>query len=169
MVKSLEFDNIFPMLSAGMHNLPLTKYLISQAMQSHEDRIAALREYFPEVKAEDWELVVAGQRVQVIKKDEEEGGVLEFGTEVVAAKDGSLAALLGASPGASTSVSIMLEVLADCFPKEMQSNEWKTKLKTMIPSYGESMKNNPDICTTSRRKTEQLLELNQGTSISSKV
>lgn len=77
-MKSLEFDNIFPMLSAGMHNLPLTKYLISQAMQSHEDRIHALKEYFPDVKSEDWELVVAGQRVQIIKEDKEEGGVLEF-------------------------------------------------------------------------------------------
>ncbi|TGL12878.1 malate:quinone oxidoreductase [Leptospira meyeri] len=161
LVKSLEFDNIFPMLSAGMHNLPLTKYLIGQAMQSHEDRIDALREYFPEVKSEDWELVIAGQRVQVIKKDEEEGGVLEFGTEVVSAKDGSLAALLGASPGASTSVSIMLEVLSDCFPKEMSSDEWKSKLKIMIPSYGESMKDNSEVCLVSRRKTAELLELNQ--------
>lgn len=149
------------MLSAGMHNLPLTKYLIGQAIQSHEDRIDALREYFPEVKSEDWELVIAGQRVQVIKKDEEEGGVLEFGTEVVSAKDGSLAALLGASPGASTSVSIMLEVLADCFPKEMSSNEWKSKLKMMIPSFGESMKDNPEVCLVSRRNTAELLELNQ--------
>ncbi|MCW7464422.1 malate:quinone oxidoreductase [Leptospira levettii] len=159
LVKSLEFDNIFPMLSAGMHNLPLTKYLISQALQSHEDRIEALKEYFPEVNSEDWELVVAGQRVQVIKKDEEEGGVLEFGTEVVSAKDGSLAALLGASPGASTSVSIMLEVLSDCFPNEMKSKDWRDKLKTMIPSFGESMKENPELCSFSRKRTEELLGL----------
>ncbi|TGM35126.1 malate:quinone oxidoreductase [Leptospira biflexa] len=159
LVKSLEFDNIFPMLSAGMHNLPLTKYLISQALQSHEDRIEALKEYFPEVKSEDWELVVAGQRVQVIKKDEEEGGVLEFGTEVVSSKDGSLAALLGASPGASTSVAIMLEVLTDCFPIQMQSKQWKEKLKIMIPSFGESMKENPDLCSISRKRTEDLLGL----------
>ncbi|MCW7504708.1 malate:quinone oxidoreductase [Leptospira paudalimensis] len=159
LVKSLEFDNIFPMLSAGMHNLPLTKYLISQAIQSHEDRIEALREYFPEVNSEDWELVVAGQRVQVIKKDEDEGGVLEFGTEVVSAQDGSLAALLGASPGASTSVSIMLEVLSDCFPNEMKSKEWRDKLKTMIPSFGESMKDHPNLCSLSRKRTEELLGL----------
>ncbi|TGL03140.1 malate:quinone oxidoreductase [Leptospira bouyouniensis] len=159
LVKSLEFDNIFPMLSAGMHNLPLTKYLISQAIQSHEDRIEALKEYFPEVKSEDWELVVAGQRVQVIKKDEEEGGVLEFGTEVVSAKDGTLAALLGASPGASTSVSIMLEVLSDCFPEQMKSIEWKEKLKQMIPSFGESMKDNPNLCIESRKRTETFLNL----------
>ncbi|MES2514331.1 MAG: malate:quinone oxidoreductase, partial [Bacteroidota bacterium] len=98
-----ELDNLFPMLSAGAHNLPLTKYLIQQASQSQEDRIEALKEYFPEAVGEDWELEIAGQRVQVIKKDEEEGGVLEFGTEIVAAGDGSLVALLGASPGASVS------------------------------------------------------------------
>ncbi|TGN11838.1 malate:quinone oxidoreductase [Leptospira ilyithenensis] len=159
LVKSLEFDNIFPMLSAGMHNLPLTKYLISQAMQSHEDRIHALKEYFPDVKSEDWELVVAGQRVQIIKEDKEEGGVLEFGTEVVSASDGSLAALLGASPGASTSVSIMLEVLSDCFVEKMKSKEWISKLKEMIPSYGESFLHNEELCKTSRRNSHEILSL----------
>ncbi|MCU0824735.1 MAG: malate:quinone oxidoreductase [Leptospira sp.] len=161
LVKSLEFDNIFPMLSAGMHNLPLTKYLISQALQSHEDRMEALREYFPNAKSEDWELVVAGQRVQVIKADKEEGGVLEFGTEVVAAKDGSLACLLGASPGASTSVSIMLEVLADCFPEEMKSESWQKKLQEMIPSFFGSMIEDGKLCKSSRERTKKLLELEE--------
>lgn len=159
LVKSLEFDNIFPMLSAGMHNLPLTKYLISQALQSHEDRIAALREYFPNVKSEDWELVIAGQRVQVIKADKEEGGVLEFGTEVVSAKDGSLAALLGASPGASTSVSIMLEVLGDCFSDQMKSHPWKHKLEEMIPSFSVSLAKDKNACVQSREKTARDLQL----------
>ncbi|BDA78231.1 putative malate:quinone oxidoreductase [Leptospira kobayashii] len=159
LVKSLEFDNIFPMLSAGMHNLPLTKYLISQAMQSHEDRIHALKEYFPDVKSEDWELVVAGQRVQIIKEDKEEGGVLEFGTEVVSASDGSLAALLGASPGASTSVSIMLEVLSDCFGEKIKSKEWTSKLKEMIPSYGQSFLHNEELCKTSRKNSHEILNL----------
>jgi malate dehydrogenase (quinone) len=159
LAKSLELGNIFPMLSAGMHNLPLTKYLIGQALQSHEDRIDALREYFPDVKSEDWELVVAGQRVQVIKADKEEGGVLEFGTEVVAAGDGSLAALLGASPGASTSVSIMLEVLADCFKEKLKSDEWLTSLKRMIPSYGKNFVGNDSLCKESRARTAKALNL----------
>jgi malate dehydrogenase (quinone) len=159
LVKSLEFDNIFPMLSAGMHNLPLTKYLISQALQTHEDRIDALREYFPNVKSEDWELVIAGQRVQVIKADKEEGGVLEFGTEVVSAKDGSLAALLGASPGASTSVSIMLEVLGDCFSEQMKSHTWKHKLEEMIPSFSVSLAKDKNLCSQSREKTARDLQL----------
>ncbi len=159
LAKSLELGNIFPMLSAGMHNLPLTKYLIGQALQSHEDRIDALREYFPDVKSEDWELVIAGQRVQVIKADKEEGGVLEFGTEVVASADGSLAALLGASPGASTSVSIMLEVLADCFKDKIKSSEWRSKLKQMIPIYGETLIGNANLTNESRSRTAKALNL----------
>jgi malate dehydrogenase (quinone) len=156
---SLELDNLFPMLSAGAHNLPLTKYLIEQASQSQEDRIEALKEYLPEAKMEDWELEVAGQRVQVIKKDEEEGGILEFGTEIVCAEDGSLAALLGASPGASVSVSVMLDVLKKCFKTEMQSEEWLTKLKHMIPSYGQSLKDDAVLCRKTRERTNMLLEL----------
>jgi malate dehydrogenase (quinone) len=159
LAKSLELGNIFPMLSAGMHNLPLTKYLIGQALQSHEDRIDALREYFPDVKSEDWELVIAGQRVQVIKADKEEGGVLEFGTEVVAASDGSLAALLGASPGASTSVAIMLEVLADCYKEKIKSSEWVSKLKKMIPIYGEDLIRNESLTKESRLRTAKTLHL----------
>jgi malate dehydrogenase (quinone) len=124
------------MLSAGWQNLDLTKYLIQQVSLSMADRIEALREYFPLAEATDWELSIAGQRVQVIKKDEEEGGVLEFGTELVTASDGSLAGLLGASPGASTATSIMLELLDKCFPEKMQTPEWQSALKKMIPSYG---------------------------------
>jgi malate dehydrogenase (quinone) len=135
LAKSIEFDNIIPMLSVGWHNIALTKYLIQQATQSHEDRMEALKAYFPNAKDDEWELAIAGQRVQVIKKDEEEGGVLEFGTELVHSADGSLAALLGASPGASTSVSAMLDVLNKCFPELMQSTEWKNKLNKMIPLY----------------------------------
>jgi malate dehydrogenase (quinone) len=132
---SIEFDNIIPMLGAGWHNLALTRYLIRQVTLNHEDRINMLKQYFPSAVSEDWELAIAGQRVQVIKKDEEEGGVLEFGTELVFAKDKTIAALLGASPGASTAVSAMLDVLNNCFAEKMQTDGWKEKLKKMIPLY----------------------------------
>jgi malate dehydrogenase (quinone) len=132
---SIEFDNIIPMLSAGWHNIALTKYLIQQIRLNHEDRMDALKEYFPTAKDEEWELAIAGQRVQVIKKDEEEGGVLEFGTELVHSADGSIAALLGASPGASTAISAMLDVMESCFGELMQSDEWKNKLQKIIPLY----------------------------------
>jgi len=156
---SLTADNILPMLSVGIHNLPLTKYLIEQVMLSFEDKIEVLREFVPNAQPEDWELTVAGQRVQVIKKDEEEGGTLEFGTEVIASADGTLAALLGASPGASTSVSIMLELMQKCFKTEMESEAWGTKLREMIPSYGKHLVDDEQLTRIIRTRTHQLLQL----------
>jgi len=159
LIKSIRFSNIRPILSAGFHNIPLTKYLIQQVVQSPEDRIDALRQFIPNARMEDWELEIAGQRVQVIKKDEEEGGVLEFGTEVVNAADGSLAALLGASPGASTAVSIMLDLLKKCFANKMNEETWKRKLKQMIPSYGESLGSDAELCRRIREWTTKVLQL----------
>ena len=159
LIKSIELDNVIPMLSAGWHNIPLTKYLVQQVMQSDEDRIEALKEYFPNAKQEDWELLEAGQRVQVIKKDEKEGGILEFGTEVISTSDGTLACLLGASPGASTAVAIMIDVLNTCFADEMKSEIWNEKLKLMIPSYGQSLNENPELCASIGKMTSKTLKL----------
>ena len=159
LIKSIEFDNIIPMLSAGWHNIPLTKYLVQQVMQSDEERIKALKEYFPNAKQEDWELLEAGQRVQVIKKDEKEGGILEFGTEVISTSDGTLACLLGASPGASTAVAIMIDVLNKCFLDEMKSEIWQEKMKQMIPSFGQSLNENPELCVSIGEMTSKTLKL----------
>ncbi len=156
---SIEWGNILPMLSAGWHNLPLTKYLIQQVRQSPEDRLNALKEYLPEARLEDWELAIAGQRVQVIKKGEDGGGVLEFGTEVVTSADGSLAALLGASPGASTAVSIMLDIIERCFNDKVHTPEWQTKLKEMIPSYGQSLAKDGALVQATRERTAEILKL----------
>ena len=156
---SIEVHNIWPMLSAGIHNIDLTKYLIEQVFQSPEDRFEALQKYYPNAKMEDWELITAGQRVQIIKKDKEEGGVLKFGTEIVSSEDRSLAALLGASPGASTSVSIMLDVLKTCFPEKLSSDEWQKKLKEMIPSFGQSLIDDRDLCLKTRDYTTAVLKL----------
>ncbi|HEY8967110.1 MAG TPA: malate:quinone oxidoreductase, partial [Candidatus Methylacidiphilales bacterium] len=136
---SIKPDNLWPMVKTGLDNVPLTKYLIGQVLQSWDDRIAALKEYFPKADPKDWKLEIAGQRVQVIKKDPQKGGVLQFGTEVICAGDGSLAALLGASPGASTAVPIMLEILNRCFKEKAQADGWKEKLAKLIPSYGQSL------------------------------
>lgn len=160
LIKSIEFDNIKPMLYAGWNNIPLTKYLIEQVMQSQEDRIEALKEYFPNAQSEDWVLLEAGQRVQVIKKDENEGGILEFGTEIIHSEDGSLACLLGASPGASTAVPIMLEVITSCFGNQMKEANWQEKLREMIPSYGQSLNANPDLCKEVRTRVQKVLKLN---------
>lgn len=132
---SIDSHNIWPLLVAGYKNMDLTKYLVQQVIQSDADRLDLLRKYYPEAQAKDWELITAGQRVQIIKKDAQEGGVLQFGTEVVASADGSLAALLGASPGASTSVSIMLEVLQKCFPSLYKSDGWQEKLNEILPEH----------------------------------
>jgi malate dehydrogenase (quinone) len=156
---SIRLNNIGPMLAAGYHNMGLTKYLIQQVTQSREDRLEALKEYLPDAKMEDWVLETAGQRVQVIKKDEKEGGKLEFGTEMISSADGSLAVLLGASPGASTAVSIMLELMEKCFPEEANSPEWQEKLKAMIPSYGQELNTNPELLATVREHSNRVLGL----------
>jgi malate dehydrogenase (quinone) len=132
---------------------------LQQVTQSHQDRINALKEYFPLANATDWELIIAGQRVQVIKKDETDGGVLEFGTELVCAGDGSLAALLGASPGASTAVAIIVNVLKACFNKNFDTDEWQNKLKEMIPSFGKSWDEYALLCREIREWTQDVLEL----------
>ena len=159
LAKSIQMDNIKPMLSAGIHNMPLTKYLIEQVFQSPDDRMKALKEYLPNAKKEDWTLENAGQRVQVIKKDKNGKGILEFGTEVVNAADGSLAVLLGASPGASTAVSIMLDLIGRCFKEELATPEWQNKIKEMIPSYGQSLNANPQLADEIRHKTGTILKL----------
>ncbi len=156
---SIEMHNIWPMLAAGINNISLTKYLIQQVFQSPEDRFESLQQFYPEAKMEDWELAIAGQRVQIIKGDSEEGGILQFGTEIVCDGEGSLAALLGASPGASTSVSIMLEVLEKCFPDSISSKTWQDKLREMIPSFGQSLIDNPELCHQTRAATTAVLQL----------
>ena len=133
--KSIQFDNIPSMLGAFWHNLPLTQYLVEQVMMSKEDRMDSLRKFMKNANSDDWEVVKAGQRVQIIKKDEYEGGKLQFGTEVISSKDGSITCLLGASPGASTATSIMLEVLEKAFPELINSKKGKEKLKEIIPFY----------------------------------
>lgn len=130
--KSLQVENLGFMTQAGFRNLDLTKYLLEQAALSKEDKIECLKTYLPNADINDWVEESAGQRVQIIKKDKDQGGILEFGTEVVSSADGSLVALLGASPGASTSVHIMLTVLEKCF-SNYSSKEWQDKLKSSIP------------------------------------
>ena len=156
---SIKLSNMRPMLMAGIKNLPLTRYLINQVRQSPADRLAALREYVPEARPGDWRLATAGQRVQIIKEDDKEGGVLQFGTEVVSAADHSLAALLGASPGASTAVSIMLGLVQKCFPEQSADPAWQRKFRQMVPSFGQSLHENPALLHEVRARTNRVLDL----------
>jgi malate dehydrogenase (quinone) len=130
------------MMSVGWTNLDLTRYLIKEALQTHRQRSDALRTFYPQAKAHDWHLANAGQRVQIIKHCVKEVGKLEFGTEIVVSKDGSLATLLGASPGASTAAQAMIQIIERCFPVQIQTAEWQQKMKEMIPSYGQSLIDN---------------------------
>ncbi|WP_458025558.1 malate:quinone oxidoreductase [Pseudalkalibacillus sp. Hm43] len=154
---SVKPSNLLTMISAGVKELGLTKYLIEQVTLSKEQRMEELREFIPNAKSEDWDIVVAGQRVQIIKDTESGKGTLQFGTEVVSAADGSIAALLGASPGASTAVQVMLEVLERCFPEQV--DEWEPKIKEMIPSYGVSLVDNPELIKEIHSTTAQTLGL----------
>ncbi|OKL40829.1 malate:quinone oxidoreductase [Pontibacter flavimaris] len=157
--RSIKAGNLRPMLSAGIRNMDLTRYLIDQVRQTPDERVEALKDYFPNARPEDWELAVAGQRVQIIKKDPDKGGVLEFGTEIVSGANCTLAALLGASPGASTAVSIMLGLLERCFMHRINTDEWQEKLKEMIPSYGQSLSGNPALLDQVRNYTSEVLGL----------
>ena len=143
LIKSVKPNNIVTMLSAGVKEFNLTKYLVSQLMLSNEERVDDLRVFFPEAKDEDWEVITAGQRVQVIKDTDKSKGNLQFGTEVITSEDGSLAALLGASPGASTAVDIMFDVLQRCYQSEFSG--WESKIKEMVPSFGLKLSEHEDV------------------------
>jgi len=157
---SLDVHNVWPVLSAGIQNLDLAKYLVNQVAQSDEERFDALLNFYPNANPDDWELVVAGQRVQIIKRDKEQGGVLKFGTEIICSSDHTIVALLGASPGASTSVAIMLDVLKRAFPEQYSSEAWQTIIKSVIPSHGESLIENETLCVNTRNWTSEVLGLN---------
>ncbi|WP_281172200.1 malate:quinone oxidoreductase [Fictibacillus gelatini] len=159
LLSSVKPSNVLTMLAAGVKNIPLTKYLIQQLMLSKEQRIEELREFVPNAKSEDWDIVVAGQRVQVIKDTEAGKGTLQFGTEVITGANGTIAALLGASPGASTAVHVMLEVIEKCFPQHMK--EWESKIKEMIPSYGVQLAENPELFREIHASTAKTLGLNE--------
>jgi malate dehydrogenase (quinone) len=157
--ESVRPANIKPLLSVARDNFDLTEYLIGQVLQSESHRLAALDEYFPNAKPEDWKLQVAGQRVQTIKPDVKRGGLLEFGTELVGAADHSLVALLGASPGASTAAFIAISVLEKCFAGELTASAWLPKLKEIIPSYGVSLIADAALCRSVRAETAQMLKI----------
>lgn len=152
-------SNFMPMVNVGMDNFDLVKYLISQVMLSDDDRFDALKEYYPQAKKADWRLWQAGQRVQIIKRDEDKGGVLRLGTEVVSDKEGTVAALLGASPGASTAAPIMLHLMETVFKDKVNTPQWQAKLKTIIPSYGTKLNGNVEATLQELQYTSDVLGL----------
>ncbi len=129
-MSSTTTSNVMPMMHVGLDNFDLVKYLVSQVMLSEEDCFEALKEYYPQAKKEDWRLWQAGQRVQIIKRDADKGGVLRLGTEVVSDQQGTIAALLGASPGASTAAPIMLDSAGKSI--------WQSRFQPAMAGYVES-------------------------------
>lgn len=156
--QSIGIDNLVPMVFAGAQNLDLTRYLVGQVLLEPEERIEMLRAYLPDADHDDWELEIAGQRVQIIKRDANRGGILQFGTEVVISADRSMSALLGASPGASTAAAIMLDLLERCFPERVQG-AWGDRLRELIPSYGRSLHDHPELCAEIRHASIAGLKL----------
>jgi len=154
---SLRFHNIGPMLAVAVQNLSLVTYLVTEVLASRGKRLEALWDFYPGANPDDWYELTAGQRVQVIKPDPKKVGVLQFGTEVVASADGTIAGLLGASPGASTAASIMLEVLERCFPERLSG--WESTLRRIIPSYGTKLSENADKAYHSTAHTAGVLKL----------
>lgn len=157
---SIRFGNIGPMLKVGLSEFNLEKYLLSEVFANREKQMRTLREYMPSAQTKDWEMIVAGQRVQVMKRDPKKGGVLVFGTEVITGADGTMSGLLGASPGASTAVHAMLGVLERCFPDDYQ-NEWKSKLTKLIPTIEQGFYDHPDAAKESLARTASVLQLSE--------
>lgn len=158
---SVTSSNLLPMTQVGLKSFDLIKYLLSELLQSNQDRMKALREFFPNAKSEDWTLWQAGQRVQIIKNVTGKGGELHLGSELVHAADGSLTALLGASPGASVSAAVMIELLQRCFAEQMATDEWQEKIKQMIPSYGLTLNEHPELNQEILLNTSKILKLSQ--------
>ena len=152
-------SNFIPMTDVGLDNFDLVKYLISQVMLSDDDRFASLQEYYPQARKEDWKLIQAGQRVQIIKKDKEKGGVLKLGTEVVVDQQRTISALLGASPGASTAAPITLNVIKQMFPEQFNSPEWQSKIRGIVPSYGQKLNGNAALTQQVWDETASTLQL----------
>lgn len=159
LLTSTTTHNIWPMTKVGIREYPLVEYLAGQLMLSDDDRFKALQEYFPNAKKEDWRLWQAGQRVQIIKRDEEQGGVLKLGTEVVSSADNTIAGLLGASPGASTAAPIMLTVLQKVFKEQVASPAWQEKLHQIVPSYGTKLNDSPEAVAKEWAYTANILQL----------
>ncbi|MAK29780.1 malate dehydrogenase (quinone) [Acinetobacter sp.] len=158
LLASTNKNNVLPMTAVGMENLDLVKYLVSQVMMTDEDRFNELKKYYPNAKREDWRLNQGGQRVQVIKKEEGKPAKLQFGTEVFVSKDRSVTALMGASPGASTSPYIMLNLLEKAFPQQVKG-EWNPKLHEIVRSYKQDLSDNPVLLDQVRQYTSQTLGL----------
>jgi len=154
---SIRPANVIPYLAVALSNFGLIKYLVGELLKSKSKKFESLLEFMPDAKPEDWRLLNAGQRAQIIKKDAAKGGVLQFGTEIVTSADGSISGLLGASPGASTAVYAMLEVLKKSFGSDWAA--WEPKLREIMPSFGVKLNADAKAAAASLKATAKVLKI----------
>lgn len=157
--KSIHRNNVPSMWGVFLHNFPLTKYLLKQVSMTHSDRIQELRAFVKDAKPEDWKEIKAGQRVQIIKRDKERGPVLEFGTDIVHDQTGKITALLGASPGASVAVNVIIEILKITFPEKIKTAEWKENLSKIVPLWDKDLLNEEELFLKLKKETDTILKL----------
>jgi len=156
--KMIRTHNVMAVLNVAKDNIPLIKMLAGMIFMTRKQKLRELRAFAPTADIRDWNMIKAGQRAQIIKTDADgHGGKLQFGTEVVTTGDGSLAAVLGASPGASTAVPIMLELLRHCFPEKMP--EWEPRIREVIPTYGRQLSDDPQLAVETMQRTAKVLKL----------
>lgn len=154
---SIRWHNLGTMIGAGLTNLSLVWYLVTELLATPNQKHRALQQFYPKARQRDWRLITAGQRVQIMKRDENGKAVIQFGTEVVASSDGTIAGLLGASPGASTAVPIMLGLLEKCFPDRFPT--WRRAITRMVPSFGTELSREPDVAVKSIETTAATLRI----------
>ena len=156
--RSIEPGDVRPLLAVARHSWEFEEYLIGQVLQTASHQFEMLTQFFPEAQRSDWREAVAGQRVEIIKPDPQHTGALEFGTELVASADDSIAVLLGASPGASTAAAIAVQVLEKCFKNEL-AGDWLDRMQTIVPTYGIDLAQDAAACRHSRARTAAVLRL----------
>ena len=155
--ESIKPSNLTQMMAVAPPNLDLMVYLGSQLAATTHKRFEALLDYMPDADMSDWEEVTAGQRVQVIAPDRKKHGVLQFGTQLITAADGSIGGMLGASPGASTATSIMLTMLEKMFPQRIEA--WRPALQQMVPSWGTHLSEDAELAHRTLERTAAALDL----------
>jgi malate dehydrogenase (quinone) len=158
LLRSIRPGNVGTLLRTGVHNRVLVRFLVQQALQGMDTRLRALREFYPEAQAGDWRLVDAGIRVQAMKRAD--AGRLYFGTEVVTAPDGTLAALLGASPGASVSANIALQIIQRCFADRLVAPDGYARMKAMLPTFDAEL-GQPHLAAGYARRSAEIDEVLQ--------
>ncbi|WP_239405323.1 malate dehydrogenase (quinone) [Frankia sp. Cj3] len=159
MPKSIRRHNIVPLIAMARDNIALVALLLNALTATRKKKIEELRQFVPGGMAKDWRIITAGQRAQIVKKDPQKGGILQFGTEVVASRDGTIAGVLGASPGASTAVPIMLDLLERCFPERYAA--WQVALSEMIPTFGQRLSDKPELAARTMAATAKILRLTE--------